>query len=52
MEGTTPEERKDPALIAEAKRLYELSDQGAWEDLPQWMQNNWLEAAKRERSPG
>jgi hypothetical protein len=31
-----------------AKELYALSDQGAWEDLGQWEQSMWINAAQRE----
>lgn len=33
---------------ARAKELYALSDQGDWDDLPEWMQASWINAAGRE----
>jgi hypothetical protein len=33
---------------ARAKELYALSDQGEWDDLPEWMQRQWINAAGRE----
>lgn len=33
---------------ARAKELYAVSDQGRWEDLPEWMQKQWINSAGRE----
>lgn len=33
-------------ILARAKELYALSNQGPWEALAEWMQLFWIEAAK------
>lgn len=39
-------------VTARAKELYEVSDQGEWDDLPSWMQKAWIDAADRELRKG
>ncbi len=34
-----------------AIELYNLSDQGEWDDLPAWMQETWTNAADQELRP-
>lgn len=35
-------------VAARAKELYAMSDQGDWDDLGEWEQSMWINAAGRE----
>lgn len=35
-------------VIARARELYALSDQGEWDDLEPWMQASWINAARAD----
>jgi hypothetical protein len=39
-------------IVARARELYALSDQGEWGDLPEWMKRAWIEAAEEESKGG